>query len=222
VRDHGNDLARILKLREAELRDRAVGPWLSVSGAVIDGYPPSSATALVLRDEHEVHKFVPTLIAENVDFLSVQIQLGEKAWREVLAQAHPAEGKHLQVVGAQAARGDARRADRERAGRDAVPRRAPARGQGVGSRWIRPSWIQSSSASRRPACASRPLLRGTARMTETPTADAPELKQLSNQYSGLWMRDLEVRSKLEANFSEVAKRVLAVQRASSRAWTRPA
>jgi len=212
VRDHGNDLARILKLREAELRDRAVGPWLSICGAVLDGYPPSAATALVLRDDNEVKKFVPTLMAEDIDFLSVQIQLGEKAWREVLAQAHPKEGKRLQVWGPKP--------------REVTLDELIVSGQDgmlfldallpEGKVWESLDPAELDPVIERLAKAGvrvTPLLRGTARMTEMPTAEAPELERLSNQYSALWLRDLEVRSKLDENFDDVAKRVLAVQRA---------
>lgn len=212
VRDHGNDLARILSLRTAEARDRMVGPWLSISGAVLDGYPPSSASALVLRDEHEVHKFVPTLIDEDVDFLSVQIQLGEKAWREVVSEAHPAEGRRLQVWG-----------PKPRAvtldqliegGQDGLLFLDALVPEGQAWEDLEASAIDPI-AERLAKAQVRvtPLLRGTARMADTPGTDAPELQRLSNQYAGLWLRDLEVRGKLDAGFEERARKVLDVQRA---------
>jgi hypothetical protein len=212
LRDHGNDLARILKLREAEARDRALGPWLSICGAVLDGYPPSSATALVLRDEHEVHNFVPTLIAEEIDFLAVQIQLGEKAWREVLAQAHPEEGERLQVWGPKP-----RAVTLDQlieSGQDGLLFLDALLPEGRAWEGLDPNELDPLVARLAKAGVRiTPLLRGTARMAETPGQDAPQLELLSNQYTGMWRGDLEVRTRLEADFAERARRVLAVQRA---------
>ena len=50
VRDHGNELGRIFAERELAIRDAMGGPALSISGAVLDGSPPSTASAVVLVD----------------------------------------------------------------------------------------------------------------------------------------------------------------------------
>src|SRR5262245_24355683 len=49
IRDLGADPVRALMAREPPARDRVPGPFLLTAGAVIDGDPPSSSEAVILR-----------------------------------------------------------------------------------------------------------------------------------------------------------------------------
>src|SRR5687768_3233322 len=54
LRDHGNELARIFEERELARRDATGGPALNVAGAVIDGEPPVTDAAALVRRPEEV------------------------------------------------------------------------------------------------------------------------------------------------------------------------
>ncbi len=212
VRDHGNDLARIFQTRDRARAAGAIGPELSISGAVLDGYPPSSSSALVLKNEHDAHAFVPTMIAEGVDFLSVQIGLGEPAWLEVLSIAHPAEGRHLQVWGPRP-----RTISLERllkAGQDGLLFLDPLLPEGGG-------WESVTAEQLGPAVAGlaqagtrlTPVLGATARLARLPSDDDPQLELLGPQYAGVWRNDIEMRREsLSEDHLARAERVLEAQR----------
>ncbi len=213
VRDHGNDLARIFQGRERARGAGTSGPELSICGAVLDGYPPASANALVLRSEHEAHAYVPTLIAEGVDFLSIHAGLGEPAWREVLSIAHPAEGARLQVWGP---RPRAIALERLLAdGQDGLLFLDAFLPEGA-------SWESVSPEALEPAVAAiakagtrlTPVLGATARLAALPSDDDPRLGLLGPQYEGVWRSDLELRrASLGEDYVAQAKRVLSAHRA---------
>ena len=85
VRDHGNDLGRILTQRERHERDRRAGPDLSIAGAVLDGNPPTTTEALVLVSPNEVDLALPNLFEAPVDFLATQPGLAPDVLRRVVA-----------------------------------------------------------------------------------------------------------------------------------------
>lgn len=212
VRDHGNDLARILQSRESEARDAAVGPALSISGAVLDGYPPSTPTALVLRDAAQADAVVPNLITEGVDFLSVQIGLPEPAWKEVLALAHPDDGKRLQVWGPlpKAVKLDELIAR----GQDGLLFLDALVPEGKSWESVAPEELDAAVAALAKAHVRvTPLLRGTARLSDPIDADAPQLDLLSSQYVALWRHDQDVRRELASTYAERSNAVLAKQEA---------
>jgi hypothetical protein len=211
LRDHGNDLAAILTQRDAALRDARRGPWLSISGAVIDGHPPSSPNALVLADEHAAHAFVPTMLKEGIDFLSVQSNLGESAWREVLALAHGAEGGALQVWGPRPA---------------AVPLELLISGgqDGLvfldelvpqGRTWADVEDAQMQAVAERLAAGGvrvTPVLGATERLTREQDAGVEALAHLGPSYTRLWRGELRARrERTDAGFVERARTVLAAQ-----------
>lgn len=211
LRDHGNDIAAILTQRAPALRDGRAGPWLSVSGAVIDGHPPSSPNALVLQDEHAAHQLLPALLGEDVDFLSVQSSLSEAAWREVLALAHGAEGGALQVWGPRPA---------------AVPLETLiAGGQDglvfldellpAGSTWADVTDLQLAQVAERVAQSGlrvTPVLGATARLAEFQEAGAGALAELGPNYTRLWRGELRARREgADEAFFERARIVIAAQ-----------
>lgn len=208
LRDHGNDLAAILTQRDPALRDRRAGPWLSISGAVIDGHPPSSPNALVLADEHMTHQLVPVVIAEGVDFLSVQSNLGLAAWREVLALAHGAEGGALQVWGP---RPTAVPLDTLLAGGqdglvfldELLP--AGSSWEDVGDEPLR----DLAERIARSGLRVTPVLGATARLARLQDAGVAALAELGPNYTRLWRGELKARRERDEGFFERARTVLA-------------
>ena len=96
VRDAGNQVGRILLERRLEARDRAPGPALYVAGPVIDGDPPSTTEAAVMRTADEAEVKLGPLIEAGIDYLSIHEGLPREAWEKVIAVAHE---KGLQVWG---------------------------------------------------------------------------------------------------------------------------
>ncbi len=96
VRDVGGDHVVLLQEREREARERVPGPALITPGALLDGDPPASARAVVLRNAQAAEGYLPILFEEDVDFLSVFLGLPEDAWRRSIELAHEHD---LQVWG---------------------------------------------------------------------------------------------------------------------------
>lgn len=91
VRDVGSERVKSLIERFPEARDRTPGPALYTAGAILDGDPPSSASAVVLRDVGAVDSLLPILFEDQVDFVSVHAGLAPDVWRRVLELAHERE-----------------------------------------------------------------------------------------------------------------------------------
>lgn len=90
VRDMGGDPVRALLERLPGARERVPGPLLLTPGAVIDGDPPASAEAVILRTPEMADELLPILINEEVDFLSVHLNLGADPFARTLELAHEA------------------------------------------------------------------------------------------------------------------------------------
>lgn len=101
VRDLGGDHYGLYLERELARRDRVPGPALLTAGAALDGDPPASGSAVVLRNADSAESYLPILFEENVDFLSVLPGLPEDAWKKTIAMAHARE---LGVFGPRPAR----------------------------------------------------------------------------------------------------------------------
>ena len=96
IRDVGGEFAQRVRERRPERRDRVPGPTLITAGALLDGDPPSSRDAVVLRDAAAAQAYLPLLFQERVDFLSVFFGVPEDAWKKTIELAHE---KELQVWG---------------------------------------------------------------------------------------------------------------------------
>jgi hypothetical protein len=210
VRDHGNDLGTIFDLREGASRERIPGPALSIAGAVIDGMPPSTSEALILRDAQEVAAKLPQLLGEEVDFLAFQSNLSRDAWHKLIELAHAA---NLQVWGP--APEDvtlARILELRQDGLlflDAL-RPPSARWDQVQPGELEPTVLRVAEAGLRVV----PLLRASARLVDDPGADAAEFAWLGPQYVGLWRGELEARRKaFDEDLMRRGAAVLAAQRA---------
>ena len=88
VRDMGGDRMPLVAERAPEQRDRTPGPALITAGSALDGDPPASSTAVVLRNAHAVEDYLPILLEDQVDFLAVLPGLPEDAWKKSIDLAH--------------------------------------------------------------------------------------------------------------------------------------
>lgn len=91
VRDLGGDHSLLQRERAPARRERVPGPELLSAGAVLDGDPPASAQAVVLRTPDSAEAYIPILLEENVDFLSILPGLPEDVWRKTIQIAHENE-----------------------------------------------------------------------------------------------------------------------------------
>lgn len=101
VRDLGGDHFQLQRERSPENRERTPGPTLLSAGAALDGDPPATATAVVLRTADSAEAYLPILFEEQVDFLSVLPGLSEEVWKKTIALATE---RKLSVFGARPAR----------------------------------------------------------------------------------------------------------------------
>ena len=91
VRDIGGDRTRLLFERDPERRRRSLGPDLLTAGVVLDGDPPSTKEAAVLREPMAADALLPILFDENVDFLSTFRGLELDVLQRVVELAHENE-----------------------------------------------------------------------------------------------------------------------------------
>jgi hypothetical protein len=91
VRDVGGEHLRLQRERLAESRERTPGPSLVTALALLDGEPPATPQAVVLRNAHAVEDYLPILIEERPDFLSIFLGLPEDAWKRTLELGHERE-----------------------------------------------------------------------------------------------------------------------------------
>ena len=209
VRDHGGELADVLEAAHPDVRERTLGPALQTAGAVLDGFPPSTGAALVLRDAHEARHRTEALLEQGVDFLSVQVNLSLAAFEEVLAVA----SEHaVQVWGPIP---------------DSVPlERALAAGaagklRGVlfldrllpeGKGWSELEAGELDGVVERVAASGLavvPMLVGTARLLTDPRAvvggEPPELLLVGPGHAGHWRAELAAREALLADPEWIAR-----------------
>src|SRR5260221_6240342 len=92
VRDVGNELARILMDRDkggkSGAREHGPGPAIYSCGAVLDGAPPSTTSAVVLDTPEKAEENLGRLFALDLDFLSFHAGLSEPVWRRVIQIGH--------------------------------------------------------------------------------------------------------------------------------------
>lgn len=89
-RDLGNDLGRILIARARRGRSDARGPRLWVCGSVLDGVPPVTTKAVVVRSEEEARSKLQRLLELQVDFIATHSGVPEDALRGAVQTAHAA------------------------------------------------------------------------------------------------------------------------------------
>ena len=90
ARDLGNDLGRVIIARARRGRVDAVGPRLFISGAVLDGAPPVTTKAVVVRNAAEAEAKLGRLIDLRVDFISTHAGISGEALGGAALAAHAA------------------------------------------------------------------------------------------------------------------------------------
>ncbi|WP_419185803.1 amidohydrolase family protein [Rohdeia mirabilis] len=75
VRDTGGNPSVRAQLKQPQFRDRVPGPFLVTAGAVLDGSPPVSPTAVILRSEGDVDNFLMLLANIEMDYACVMPNL---------------------------------------------------------------------------------------------------------------------------------------------------
>ncbi len=96
VRDVGGNRMKLLSEREEETRSKTLGPDLITAGAALDGDPPSTPEAIVLRDPNAAQALLEIVTDDGVDFLAFLPGLSRVTWKRVLDVAH---AKGLEVWG---------------------------------------------------------------------------------------------------------------------------
>ena len=87
VRDIGSARVRNLALRETQARDAAPGPALLTPGAPLDGDPPSTPEAAILRDVSAAEVLLPIVLSDGPDYLSTLRGLSPDVFGTVLSFA---------------------------------------------------------------------------------------------------------------------------------------
>ncbi len=91
--DHGNDLAQVLSVLDAKLRSASMGPEIVTAGALLDGEPPATNAALVLKTVEDAHEAVEHLGELGVRFFATHAQLEPEVWRALLAETRKVSGR---------------------------------------------------------------------------------------------------------------------------------
>ena len=215
IRDHGNDLARVLTAAAPATRAAALGPRISTAGAVLDGSPPTTGAALVLRDAHEAEHRVAALAEQGVDFLALQVNLGREAFDAALAVARE---RDLQVWGPVPYDVELDHflssAEAGLTGLLFLDRLLPA-----DSGWDTLSDAELDAICARVAASGLavvPLLAGTRRLITDPAAvvggEAAELLLVGPEHAGHWRNELELRRPSLEDEEWVARGVRVLER----------
>lgn len=92
VRETGADRTQIIAERDTLARDRNPGPSLWIAGAVIDGNPPATRSAVVITSAEEAADKGSRLIdpqgTECIDYFSSFVGLPEPAWAALITLGH--------------------------------------------------------------------------------------------------------------------------------------
>ncbi|MCY3003514.1 MAG: amidohydrolase family protein, partial [Planctomycetota bacterium] len=204
LRDHGNELGRIFSSRERSDRDANAGPSLSICGAVLDGDPPATNAALIVRQPVDAEEAVIHQFEEKIDFVAFHSNLPIECLKPLCKVAGQ---RKLPVWGPRL--GGQTLGEAIEAGQSGfvfldcvLPR---------GKRWeeIELNSLDATIAELAKAKVGLvPALRGYARLIEDDGDAAPELALLSSQYETMWRADLAQRR--EALKPEMRSKVGAV------------
>lgn len=204
LRDHGNELGRIFASRDRLDRDANAGPSLSICGAVLDGDPPATNAALIVRQPVDAEEAVIHQFEEKIDFVAFHSNLPLEC---LVPLCKVASERSLPVWGPRLAGQTLVQAiESGQAGFVFLDCVLPQ-----GKRWeeIELKELDATiSALAKAKTGLVPALRGYARLIEDDGDAAPELALLSAQYETLWRADLAQRR--EALKPEMRSKVGAV------------
>lgn len=194
VRDVGNDLGRMTIERTREARERNPGPWIWSAGAVLDGAPPQTLSAIVLDSAQSAEDKLKVLfeLEEPPNYLSFLPGIPQAAYEIALTKAHAAR---RQVWGT-LPRG-MKFADALNAGQDGIFHLDSFLPPGK-------TWETATAEDFAPAIelavkkkiAVTPTLAVWGRALVAPKEDSPDLGYLSPFYIETWNSDAIVRRRM--------------------------
>lgn len=208
IRDLGGDPVRAMLGRAPEARDRVPGPYLLTAGAVIDGDPPSSTEAVILRTVDMANDLLPILLNEGIDLVSVQLNLSRDPFLRTLELAHERKievwGPVPRAVSLQ---------DALTAGMDGVLFLERCLPEGVGWEKVQPGGLKPAvdalSASH---AAVVPVLNATALRLKLPVEGELDLHLLDPLYEAQWKGELNFRKSLRDDaFLRTGERIVKKQ-----------
>lgn len=85
--DHGNDAARLVGARRPDVRMASMGPEIHTAGLLLDGEPPATSAALVLKTANDVVEAVEHLRELEVSFFATHAQLDGELWRALILES---------------------------------------------------------------------------------------------------------------------------------------
>jgi hypothetical protein len=85
--DHGNDAARLVGARRPDVRMASMGPEIHTAGLLLDGEPPATSAALVLKTANDVVEAVEHLRELEVSFFATHAQLDGELWRALIVES---------------------------------------------------------------------------------------------------------------------------------------
>lgn len=211
VRDIGGERLGLLLERKTDARDRTPGPTLLTAGAVLDGDPPSSAEAVVVRDVAAAEGLLPFLLEDGVDFISIYPGLKPTPWRRLIELSHEAD---LEVWGPKPSA--LTLAETLDGGQDGLFYMDGLLPEGVDWRVVQAGGL----AANEELLVARgtklvPLLNASAAPFRSTAAFEPLLGLLSPDYEAWWLGERErVRLALNEDILEAAKRTNEKKRAA--------
>ena len=210
VRDLGGNPSINLSLRDTSLRNLVPGPDLKTAGALLDGDPPSTPEAAVVRDLPEADRILGLLLGGQPDFLSVHVGLRPEIWRHIVRRGKELD---LQVWGPLPQGMELEAAlDAGLYGLLTLDSLLPA-----GIQWdivLPPAFRKPSELLARRGTALVPLIMGSAYRLVDPGEDPEELRYLGPHYNAWWTGELEFRRGVmehRKDFLEVGRRVIEKQ-----------
>ncbi|MBM3977048.1 MAG: amidohydrolase family protein [Planctomycetes bacterium] len=231
VRDGGNAIERIQKLRDPAARDAAQGPAVLSSLVRVEGNRPASPAAIQLVDVAKAESLLPVLFEEQPDWIYVADALPQPVFEKLLAlcteRGLSVWSSQRAVAAAGASNGAPGASNAQASGQLALPA-CLALGQRAflymdsllptGADWesVQPGAFDESVAALGAAQARcSPLLMGLVQRLRDPGERAPILELLAPMYATQWEADRALRKELmeRPDFFKLGERVTKKQRA---------
>ena len=211
VCDQGGNYTQLVLERDPERRARRLGPDLITAGALLDGDPPASRLAAILRDPAAVEASMQILLDVKVDFFSMMLGLTGDVRRKVIEVAHANE---LEVWGPRASDLDLAAAVAE--GQDGFHRLDALLPPGVGWDAVQaPAFLAGTAALAEAGRPLVPLFYASARHLEDQSKrpdTASLFSLLTPVYTSWWQAELDQRSaQMNQETLEGGKRILKKQ-----------
>ncbi|MCH2106709.1 MAG: amidohydrolase family protein, partial [Planctomycetes bacterium] len=192
ARDMGNDMGRVIISRARRGRADATGPRLFICGAVLDGVPPITTKAVVVRSAEEAEAKLARLVDLQVDFISTHTGVPPEA---LMGAASVARQAGLKVWGP-APRGVSLE-DSYKLGLDGVVGLDAFLDDRFG--WVSdeaPDLAYGVSVAAAEGRFVMPVLNAVAARVRIPAEPAESLALMGPHYASQWKGELDARERL--------------------------